>query len=114
MGGLIPYSVRNFILRTLLVRILFVEVCAVADDRRRRLARSILHRVEVVTVQSLGFSVEGSWSGRLGGSGLTVRCRNPIKKPWVLIIWVLCIQTYYLGVRGPGFLNQVPTVGCVV
>ena len=34
---------------------------------------------------------------------------NLIKKPWVFI-WNSSYESHYIGVIGPGFLNQVPTV----
>ena len=36
-------------------------------------------------------------------------CRNLIKKPWAFIR-VPCMNPTILGVIGPGFLNQVPTL----
>ena len=38
-------------------------------------------------------------------------CRNLIKKPWAFI-WVPYMNPTILGVIGPGFLNQVPTLLC--
>ena len=38
------------------------------------------------------------------------QCRNLIKKPWAFIR-VPYMNPTILGVIGPGFLNQVPTLG---
>ena len=42
----------------------------------------------------------------LGLGSCRVECRNLIKKPWAFIR-VPCMNPTFLGVIGPGFLNQV-------
>ena len=54
-----------------------------------------------------GVTVEVSYSGR---GFLGVQCRNLIKKSWAFIR-VSSMNPTILGVIGPGFLNQVPTLG---